>query len=155
MKILKGTDQKCRMAKTKNEPVISSISEIKAGNKSILKSKRSRKIFLEKANQLIALRILSVLDLEQLVIYAWSLDKAFTAIEEIRKDDAIAEFSAVYNKEGDITKYVENPYYKRFRDMVDVVNKIGTDFGFSPVSRIRMKDIVMNKENDGQPFSDL
>jgi P27 family predicted phage terminase small subunit len=155
IKVLKGTDQKCRLNSGMNIQTIKSIDEIKASNKSILKSKRAKKIFLEKANQLINYKMLSVLDLEQLVVYAFSLDELFMAMDQIQKPD-FERFIRVSDKLNEVSRYVENPHLKYFRDLFFIVNKIGSDFGFSPVSRIKMKDMFLNnKEKNDEPFGDL
>ena len=75
------------------------------------------------------------MDIEQLVIYAASLDLLFDCIKEMKK----GKFNEVYDDFGKIKGYIANPYIKLYREMIEIVNKIGSDFGFSPVSRMRLK----------------
>ena len=117
-----------------------------------LKKKRAKEIFIEKANQLITLRILTPFDLEQLSIYAYALDQAYSSMEKI---SALGCFKETYDDNGRILRYVENPYLKLFRDMVDIANKIGSDFGFSPVSRQKLKAGKPKKDDDLSRLLDI
>ena len=72
---------------------ITSCSKLK-----MLPTKRAKDIFKQKANQLIALRVLTELDLEQLAVYANSVDLIFDCLEGMRKP-AIPK----YDKEGNLT----------------------------------------------------
>jgi len=101
----------------------------------VLKSKRSKDIFIDKANQLIKLKLLTEMDIEQLVVYASSLDILFTCMKEMKKE----MYVKIYTEEGFVKKIIANPYIKLYREMIDICNKIGSDFGFSPVSRMKLK----------------
>ena len=115
---------------------ITSCSKLK-----MLPTKRAKDIFKQKANQLIALNVLTELDLEQLAVYANSLDLVFDCLEGMR-EPAIPK----YDKEGNLTGYVAPPELALYRQMVEIVNKIGSDFGFSPISRQRINTGPMEKE---------
>lgn len=146
LKKLRGTDQPVRM---KNEVSADLIMEpiVSIPKGSALKSKRSKKIFMDKANQLIALRVLTEFDLEQLSIYAFSLDQVFICMERI-----VAEgyYRDVITDKG-ITTLV-NPCLKIYKEMVDVTNRIGSEFGFTPVSR---QKINAKEPEEKNPFADL
>lgn len=149
IKKLRGTDQPCRMSESIDVPKIGDISQIINVSKlKILKTKRSKQIFKDKANQLIQLNILTAIDFEQLAIYAHSLDTLFDCIDNISSS---GKFSEVYDENGRILRFIQNPYLKLYQDMVQICSKIGSDFGFTPVSRMKFK--VESKEND--PLQEL
>jgi len=109
--------------------------------------RRSREIFREKANQLIKLNILTDIDLEQLAVYAYSLDILFDCMDEISK----GKFREVYDDNGHIIRFIQNPYIKLYREMIEVCNKIGGDFGFNPVSRAKLAP----QQQEADPLADL
>lgn len=153
LKVLRGTDQKTRMRGSLEVPALNDITGIVDVKKfTVLKSKRAKDIFIDKANQLIKLKLLTEMDIEQLVIYASSLDILFTCMKEMKKD----LFKEIYaeDKEGNIflKGMVPNPYIKLYREMIEITNKIGSDFGFSPVSRMKLK---AEKEKEVDPFEKL
>ncbi len=135
IKVLKGTDQPCRMrSEILNVDKIKCFDEIKSASQlKGLPTKRAKTIFKTKANQLIALGVLTELDLELLAVYANSLDILFSCMEGMR-----LPAEPKYNKIGALIGYVERPEIGMYRQMVDQVNKIGSDFGFTPISRQRI-----------------
>lgn len=135
--------------------LISEISEIvDLKNFAVLKNKRSKDIFMQKANQLIALKLLTDMDIEQLVVYASSIDMLFDCIRELKKK----KFTEVYDDSKELKGYIANPYIKLYREMIEITSRIGADFGFTPVARLRLKtepvkakdpfDEMMNKFNN-------
>lgn len=144
LKKLRGTDQPCRLKDSIEAPAVNDISKIVNTSKlKVLKTKRSKQIFKEKANQLIQLQILSDIDFEQLAIYSNSLDLLFHCIEQISES---GHFIEVYNEFGKIEKYIPNPYLKLYQDMVQICNKIGSEFGFTPVSRMKLHTKTVGKD---------
>lgn len=143
LKKLRGTDQPCR---TKNElepEVVENVDSIKSAKQlTLLKTRRAKDIFKQKANQLLNLKILTELDYEQLAIYANSLDMLFTCIAELKK----GHYEEIHDEHGNLLRYVENPYLKLYKDMTTLCNKMAGDFGFTPISRIKF-----NIEPDDKP----
>ena len=135
VKIMRGTDQPCRLSgQTDGVERIADIRQITSTQRmKLLPTKRAKDIFKQKANQLIALRVLTELDLEHLAVYANSLDVLFSCMDRMR-EPAIPK----YDKEGNLTGYVAPPEVALYRQMVDQVNRIGAEFGFTPVSRQRI-----------------
>lgn len=146
VKILRGTDQPVRMKQSVDVPKIKSIDEIVNVSKlKVLKSVRAKKIFKDKANQLIGLNILSEIDFEQLAIYAHSLDVLFECMDKIDE----YKFKEVITAKG--IQIVTNPYLKLYREMNEICSKIGSDFGFSPVSRMKLH----TKSEEKDPLQEL
>jgi len=134
LKQLRGTDQPCRLSGNNNIDPIANIDEIvDSGQLRVLKNKRAKDIFKEKANQLIQLKVLTSMDFEQLAIYANNVDMMFTCMTELKK----GKFKEIYDEEGRIIRYVENPYLKLYKDLIPLINKMASEFGFSPVSRMK------------------
>ena len=125
---------------------ISQIVDLK--NFKVLKSKRAKDIFVQKANQLIKLKLLTDMDIEQLVVYASSLDLLFDCLKEMQK----GMFKELYDDFGKVKSYLANPYIKQYKEMIEITNKIGSDFGFSPVSRMKLK---AEKEQEKDPLQEL
>lgn len=143
LKSLRGTDQPVRLKDEIEAPKLVSVSAPPE-----LKSLRAKKIYLAKARQLIGLNLLSELDLDQLLIYANSYDLLLESIAEMKK----GKFSEVHDDNGNLIRFVENPYFKVYRDMAAIVNKLGGEFGFSPVSRQKLS---IPKQDDGPSEEDL
>ncbi|MDR2919701.1 MAG: P27 family phage terminase small subunit [Tannerella sp.] len=147
VKKMRGTDQPCRMKQSAfNVDRISDIKKITSTkNLKLLPTKRAKDIFKQKANQLIALRVLTELDIEHLAVYANSLDIAFSCMEGMR-EPAVEK----YNKEGFLIGYVPRPEIAMYKQMVEQINRIGAEFGFTPISRQRINQVP----EDGKSFSD-
>ena len=149
LKILRGTNQPCRMKPAIEADLISEINQIvDLKNFKVLQSKRAKDIFIQKANQLIKLKLLTDMDIEQLVVYAGSLDILFTCMKEMKK----GMFKELHDDFGKVKGYLANPYIKQYREMIEITNRIGSDFGFSPVSRMKLK---AEKEDEKDPFAAL
>lgn len=134
VKVMRGTNQPCRMAGDDGVEKLTDIRQItSAGRLKLLPTKRAKDIFKTKANQLIALRVLTELDLEHLAVYANSLDVLFSCLDGMRRPA-----TPKYDKDGNLTGYVAPPEVALYRQMVDNVNRIGAEFGFTPVSRQRI-----------------
>ena len=151
LKKLRGTDQPVRMRDELSvEPITTPFVSVP---KDIpLKTKRAKQIFLGKANQLIALRVLTAFDIESLSLYAETLDTAYTCMEELSKKDAV-EFQSYLDKNENL-KYAPNPYRKLLHECIELANKIGSDFGFTPVSRQRIGTQPVEKKDELQQFLD-
>lgn len=149
VKMLRGTDQPCRMSGiVDNACKVTDIKRILSTSRlKLLPTKRAKEIFKTKANQLIALGVLTELDIEHLAVYANSLDVLFTCMEGMREPA-----QAKYDKEGQLIGYVTRPEAKMYKQMVDDVNRIGAEFGFTPVSRQRINQAPTE---DKDPFKHL
>jgi len=130
LKRLRGTDQPVRMRDEGNFERLTKVTPPK-----MLTTKRAKQIFREKASHLINQQVLTPLDVDQLCIYSHALDLLFTCIAELEQ----GHYKPVKDDSGKIFKFIPNPYLPLYRQMVEIVTKIGSDFGFTPVSRMKMK----------------
>ena len=152
VKSLRGTDQPCRLSGGGVEvDKITSITAITSTkNLKLLPTKRAKEIFKTKANQLIALGILTELDIEHLAVYANSLDVLFSCMENMR-EPAVEK----YDKFGNLTGYVPRPEIAMYKQMVDHVNRIGSEFGFTPISRQRINQQAPKEKSLADELKDL
>lgn len=144
LKKLKGTDRPCR--KRDEVVVYTNIEKPIAitacrGMKS-LKTQRARNIFTQKCNQLIANKILTEVDLDQLSIYADALDKLYTCVDKMSTEGMIDE--AVDANGNNVRK--PSPYFRIYKELVLIIGRIGSEYGFTPVSRIKLN--VGEKKDD-------
>ena len=141
VKVLRGTDQPCRMSGNVDKAdKISDISQITStANLKILPTKRSKDIFKQKANQLIALGVLTELDIEHLALYAYSLDFVFTCMKEITNN---------IEKGARMLDGVSAKEITLMHKSMDYVNRIGAEFGFTPMSRQKINTAPPEEKNE-------
>ena len=140
LKTLRGTDQPVRM---KDEILVEKLVNVSPPK--YIKTRRAKKIFKDKSNQLIHLKLLTAIDVELLAIYCNSLDMVLIAIDELADGELVEQHTDM--KTGAV-KYTTNPYLKIYKEMVEMVNKIGSEFGFSPISRQRLAATKTDKKKD-------
>lgn len=148
LKTLQGTNRKDRATESLEVIKFESITQLKAIRVQGLESALSRKIFNERANQLIANKMLAPQDLDQLIIYANAMAMVITCSKEIKGK----VFTEVHNKDGEFSGHTQNPHIKLFREMSEIVTRTGLEFGFSPLSRIKFK---LTPEERKDPFQEL
>lgn len=159
VKDLRGTLEKRRSRGTTPGLPLTKITQITSTRgMRILTNRRAKDIFKQKCNQLLNLKLLTELDLEALAIYSHNLDKIFTLIDELSKEeDIITLYKVIYRKNGDIDKVplksITNPKWKLYFALVESNNKISGEFGFSPVAR--MKFALPAEEKPSDPFEEI
>ena len=149
VKQLRGTDQPCRMSNAVDgADKITDIKKITSAAKlKLLPTKRAKDIFKTKANQLIALGVLTSMDLEHLAVYCNSLDVLFDCMEGMRKPALEKK-----NKAGAIVGYVARPEIAMYKQMVENINRLGSEFGFTPLSRQKVNQQELEEKD---PFAEL
>jgi P27 family predicted phage terminase small subunit len=148
IKKLRGTAQPCREQATSGDIATERLTDVKPPS---WLDTMAKKIFRSKAEQLIALNVLTVLDIDLLALYAQSYSLIVEALGQIKKE---GKFNTLYNDEGQIIGFVENPYMKVYRDNFDKVQKLASHFGFSPATRKSIMAMADKKENKDD-FSDF
>lgn len=108
-------------------------------------------IYKERVTQLFAMGMLQPIDVDALTLYATSMA---TAIKMQKQLDDDGHVTYVKDEDGNVTSVVVNPMFKVLKDSVTMANTIGSQFGWSPVSRVRLLQIAKgeDKKND---FYDL
>ena len=140
VKKLRGTAQPCREQAAGND-LAARLTEVKPP---AWLDTTAKKIFKSKAEQLIALQVLTILDIDMLALYAQSYSLIVEALQKIKAE---GKFNTLYNDEGQIIGFVENPYMKVYRDNFDKVQKLAGHFGFSPATRKAIMSVADKKEN--------
>ena len=142
---LRGTDRPCRTREdgVTGKPIekVESISGAR-GNRKL--SRRAKDIFMERSRGLMELQILTTPDLDQLALYAAALDMAYTCISEI---EAKGLFLSVYNEDGLLVKCIENPHVSLLNKLIIQINKLGSEYGFTPVSRQKLRIPEQKRES--------
>jgi len=102
---------------------------------------RARKIYWSTVRKVSAQGLLDPAFCQQLLIYAIELDLLLRCEEDIRKNGM---YLVVETKKG--TAVFPNPAVKQLHAAAEKVIKIGSNFGFDPVSRSRLKAAMMLDE---------
>ena len=120
VKAMRGTLKKCRAVKKTSGAEAAGVCRpvTKAAAPAWL-SPDARKLFDKTAKMLISWRVLTKLDI------------SLKAYEVLRNGAGF--FYEVETKSG--TTFTMHPAAKMFKDSLDVINKVGAQFGLSPVSR--------------------
>lgn len=95
---------------------------------------RARKIYWSTCRKVAAQGLLDPAFCQELLIYSVELDLLIKCEEDIRKNGM---YLIVETKKG--TMAIANPAVKQLHQAADRVLKIGSNFGFDPVSRSRLK----------------
>lgn len=93
----------------------------------------AKKIYQQKVRQCFALGILAEIDADALTLYAWEMAELLKLQQRLAKEDYVVE---EMTKSGVVMK--AHPLVKVVQAKLSTVNAIGSQFGWSPVSRIRL-----------------
>ena len=111
----------------------------------------AKRIYELKVRQCFAMGILAEIDADALAIYAWEYSELLRLAAEL-KDEGYVQ--TVETKNGSEVKI--NPKEKVVARKIATVNAIGSQFGWSPVSRIKLAAIAaMGKEDKKDDFNGL
>lgn len=130
MKELRGTDQPVRMMDEVEYEMVTKVSVPR-----ILTTSRAKKIYRERSQVLINMKLLQQPDMDLLVAYANTLDMYFQAIEKQKDEDMVIE---LINTKGN-KMMVISPYIKLQKELLELSIKLASQFGFSPASRASLK----------------
>lgn len=134
VKKFRGTDQPCRMHPAVKGTIISDLQVVLSHPlTSVLCNDRQWRIFSEKVNFLIGLKMMEEVYIESLLIYAINVDKYFECIDQVNKQGMVITVQTTKGVEQQ-----ENPYYKASKRAFEVASRIGSEFGFTPVSRMKL-----------------
>lgn len=134
-KILRGTDQPCRMTPQTVSNGMSEIPKVK------LKGS-AKKIFEYTACELINKGLMEIVSLDLLVAYAREMSIYHDLMREVEKEGFTIE---VETKNGTTT--IVNPKRKVAESALNNAKSIASEFGFTPVSRMRVAGLIAPKQN--------
>lgn len=142
IKKLSGTLQKCRQ--TQPVEAVQAMAPLSAAKPPAWLSPVAKKVFKEKAAQLISLRALTLLDIDMLAAYAAAYARMIDAIKQLEDGSIVTEN---YNK--GLLSYAVSPFEKIKNDAIKIVNQIGAQFGFTPASRASiLASLPKNQDKD-------
>lgn len=133
---LRGTDRKDRDRPASVTGAKITVEDVGACQISGLKSatRRARDIYWRTVRKVAALGMLEESFLSQIFFYAVEYDHFMTCCESVRKDGL---YLVVEGKKG--TVVVPNPAVKQRDKALELLLKIGSNFGFSPVDKQRIR----------------
>ena len=141
VKALQGTLKKCRALDDSSE--LSALEPLSGITPPKWLGKKAKMIFKEKANQLMSIRVLTVVDIDLLAMYANSYALMVEAYRQMHPNATALAVS------------IENPF-KVYAEQAKIVNQIGAQFGFSPSSRSSIMAAVAagkpKKKDDFEEF---
>lgn len=147
VKKMRGTSRKCREVVAINAPTVQSLVEVKTPSHL---TGDAKKIYAEKVRQLFAMGYLEEIDVDALTLYAWEYAELIKCQRQLQKEGYVIEEDT---KNGTTLK--THPLQKVVMQKLAAVNAIGSQFGWSPVSRIRLRTLATpdEKENDFTDFT--
>lgn len=141
----RGTLRPCRAQKSIDTPEVSLV-DVRAP--AHLKGE-ARKVYELKVRQCFAMGILAEIDADALALYAWEYAELVALQQRLAKEDYVVE---EMTKNGVTTKV--NPLAKVVQAKLATVNAIGSQFGWSPLSRMRLQAIAKG-EDKKDDFNEL
>jgi len=135
MRILRGTNKKYRMRNEGPETEKLSMDDISISGIEGLITERSKKIYIVKCKQLAALKVMEDAYREQMVIYAYNLDKALLCHEMLEKEGIVVMKT---DREGNTLPTISG-WLKAYNQFISIVNDISKQFGFTPITRSSIK----------------
>ena len=102
-----------------------------------LMNKRTRRVYLSLCRRLIAMKMLESIFLPELSVYAREFDLYLTCSDDLSRNGMYVPLT---DRHGNIVKYVENPSARQLNRHVANIKALGSNFGFSPVDRQRIRE---------------
>ena len=142
---LRGTDRPCRARPESVTGEKIAVADIGKCQISGLQSatRRARDIYWRTVRKVAALGMLEESFLSQIFFYSVEYDHFMTCCESIRKDGL---YLVIEGKKGTIV--APNPAVKQRDKALEILLKIGSNFGFSPVDKQRIR-VEGNTEKPG------
>lgn len=105
----------------------------------------SKKIYERVVRQCFAVGILAEIDADALSLYAWELAELIALQKRLKGEDYVVEEET---KNGTTVKV--NPLAKIVQAKLAAVNALGSQFGWSPLSRMRLKSMASGEEKKNE-----
>lgn len=145
VKSLRATSRKCREV-ADNSPVVTSLVDIKTPAHL---TGEAKKVYTRLVSQLFNMGYLAEIDIDALSLYAFEYSELIKLQRQLQTEGYIIEEET---KMGTTMK--EHPLHKVVMKKLAAVNALGSQFGWSPVSRVRLHAIASGKE-DKNDFTDF
>lgn len=142
----RGTLRKSRQRESIDTPAVT-LLDVKAP--AHLKGE-SKKIYERLVRQCFAMNILAEIDVDALAIYAFEYAELITLQQQLKREGYTIEQET---KSGTVT--VANPLDRIVTKKIATVNAIGSQFGWSPVSRLKLLAIAQGKTEEKNDFDEF
>ena len=149
LKVLKGTDQPCRMREVVSYDRITKIPAAPGWM-----CKAGKKAYKIVAGQLAAKGILDVVNVNAVMMYANEMGKYVEAEEELRREGAgIAERVVEERSDKGGVRYVRNPLDKMASEYLANAKMWAVELGITPASSSKVKETV--QQGGENPLAEL
>lgn len=138
VKALRATTRKCREV-ADNTPMATTLVDVKAPAHL---TGEAKKVYTRLVSQLFNMGYLAEIDVDALSLYAFEYTELIKLQRQLQAEGYIVE---EVTKIGVTQK--EHPLHKVVMKKLAAVNALGSQFGWSPVSRVRLHAIASEKEN--------
>lgn len=138
IKAKKGTLRKCRQTESLK---FAELDKVAAPS---FLSNLAKRIFREKIKLVKSTHLLTYADVDNMMMYATAMDNFINSTKKLNDPDTPRVFE-VYGKQG-LAKISPSPYFKIQNDAFQMIQKIGSLYGFSPVSRISLANSVSEEK---------
>lgn len=139
VRALRATTRKCREV-ADDTPVATSLVDVKAPAHLTAEAK---KVYTRLVSQLFNMGYLAEIDVDALSLYAFEYAELIKLQRQLKGEGYIVE---EVTKNGVTQK--EHPLHKVVMKKLAAVNALGSQFGWSPVSRMRLHAIASGKEDE-------
>jgi len=144
LKIMKGTDQKCRMTgKGTSLSVISKVPPAPSWFNPL-----ARTVYMDVARELLAQNLLHIVGLPLVISYCNTIAVHLQLEEQLSTE---GRFITIETKNG-LCEAI-SPKHKASLDTLDKALKISAEFGFTPISQQRIISQVTEKDNNDKFFN--
>ena len=144
VKILKGTDQPCRI--NDNKPQFDKISELPRLRPNPL-NKQGQDIYRKTGNMLINQGLLNIANINLFVMFCNEAGIYFQLNEELKDEGYIIKQKTKYG-----TKTIINPKRKLATEVLDKARQLGLEFGITPASENKVIAKQSNNIDDFEQF---
>lgn len=114
-------------------------------------SSEAKKIYKERVQMLFAMKLLQPVDVDALTLYSNAMA---TALKVQKALDEEGYTIVEKDEDGNVCRVVPNPLTKVLKEAITTVNMFGSQFGFSPLSRMKLKAMA-NPEKEKDNFSEF
>lgn len=151
VKKMRGTSRKCRAVDVSviEDNAVTELSSVTAPKHLNAEAKRIYKILVQ---QLFSMKMLMPIDEVALSIYCNAVVTIHKMQQALDKDGYV---TYIKDEEGNITGVTVNPMQKILKDAINTANTIGSQFGWSPVARMKLVSMLANTDEKKNDFTDF
>lgn len=112
----------------------------------------AKKVYKDMVSQLVAMKMLQPIDTTALCIYANAIVTIAKMQQELDKEGYV---TYIKDEDGNITGVSVNPMQKVMKDAINIANTIGSQFGWSPVARMKLVAMLSQKGEEKDDFAKM